>query len=74
MPDQFTWIPFYEETAQKLLAWEGRQTELVTLLNALDSRGLPVTKVQDKDDSGESFLLEEIDPFTFFGAFNRPVT
>jgi 5-methylcytosine-specific restriction enzyme B len=74
MPDHFTWIPFYEEVAQKLLGWEGRQLELVAFLNDLDSKGLPVTKVQDKDEAGQSFLLDEIDPFTFIGAFNRGTT
>jgi hypothetical protein len=74
MPDNFTWIPFYEEAAKKLVAWEERQPELIAFLDGLSGKNLPATKLQDKDEQGRSFLIQEIDPFTFFGAFNRTIT
>jgi 5-methylcytosine-specific restriction enzyme B len=71
---QFSWIPFYEEVANRLVAWEDRQHELISLLKRVSDQGLPVTKLQDQDEQGNKLLLEEIDPFTFVGVFNRGVT
>lgn len=71
---RFSWIPIYEELATKLLDWEGRQGELVLFLEDLRKRGVVVTPMLDRDASGKRFLLTEIDPFTFFGTFNRGVT
>jgi 5-methylcytosine-specific restriction protein B len=73
MPERFTWIPIYGEIAKKLLDWEGRQAELITFLEQLRKDGLKVTPMNDQDDQGARFLLTEIDPFTFFGAFNRGI-
>lgn len=36
--------------------------------------GCPVTPIPDRDDSGNRFLLTEVDPVTFFGVFNRGIT
>jgi 5-methylcytosine-specific restriction enzyme B len=33
-----------------------------------------VTPLEDKDETGRRFRLTEIDPFTFFGTFNRGTT
>ena len=74
MPTQsFTWIPFYQELATKLAGWEKRQGELVAFLEALREEGYVVTPLYDKDQNGARFLLKEIDPFTFFGVFNRGI-
>lgn len=70
---RFSWIPFYEEAAQRLVAWEGRQSELIALLEDLRGRGLKVTPLEDQDEAGSRFTLREIDPFTFIGTFNRAV-
>jgi 5-methylcytosine-specific restriction protein B len=72
-PSGFSWIPFYEETAQRLLAWESRQSELIAFLESLRGRGLKVTPLEDQDETGTRFTLREIDPFTFIGTFNRTV-
>jgi 5-methylcytosine-specific restriction protein B len=69
----FTWIPFYQELAKKLTGWEKRQAELVAFLETLRSEGYVITPLNDKDKDGTRFLLKEIDPFTFFGVFNRGI-
>lgn len=70
---QFTWIPIYHELAQKLVDWQKRQGDLISFLEKLRSEGMTITPLIDKDEKGERFLLKEIDPFTFFGVFNRGI-
>ncbi|HKU52450.1 MAG TPA: hypothetical protein VJQ25_08285, partial [Nitrospira sp.] len=72
--DQFTWIPMYEELARELATWENRQEELVSFLEELRAEGYVITPLYDKDADGARFVLREIDPFTFFGVFNRRIT
>ena len=67
------WIPFYEELADKLAAYRTRQQELIDFLEELRAQGCKVTPIEDKDETGHRFLLKEIDPFTFFGTFNRGI-
>jgi 5-methylcytosine-specific restriction enzyme B len=74
MTNQFTWIPYYKELADRLADWENRQTELISFIQDLRSDGLKVTPLNDQDGQGGTFLLQEIDPFTFFGIFNRQIT
>ncbi len=71
--NQFTWIPIYQELADKLAGWENRQPELISFLEELRTQGFVVTPLNDKDSDGARFLLKEIDPFTFLGVFNRRV-
>ena len=71
MTQSFTWIPFYQELAKKLAGWEKRQGELISFLETLRTEGYVITPLNDKDEDGARFLLKEIDPFTFFGVFNR---
>jgi len=71
--DTFDWIPFYEELADKLVAFRAKQQDLVQFLEKLRADGLKITPLDDKDDTGRRFPLAEIDPFTFFGSFNRGV-
>lgn len=73
MADKFTWIPVYREIAQRLLDWQDRQGELIAFLEQLRSQGLTITPLTDQDAKGARFLLQEIDPFTFFGVFNRGI-
>jgi 5-methylcytosine-specific restriction protein B len=73
MSDQFTWISFYKELAEELIEWQSRQDELTGFLEELRARDFIVTPLMDKDGEGAVFLLEEIDPFTFFGVFNRQI-
>jgi 5-methylcytosine-specific restriction enzyme B len=71
--DRFTWTALYSELATKLANYEDRQSELINLLDEIRKQGHVVTRLKDKDASGNSFPLTEIDPFTFFGSFNRGV-
>src|SRR5215207_2685508 len=71
--NQFTWIPIYQELAQVLAGWESRQEELIAFLEELRSEGYVITPLHDRDTNGARFVLREIDPFTFFGVFNRRI-
>src|SRR6187551_492405 len=73
MIEQFTWIPIYQELASELAKWQDRQGELIAFLEDLRSDGLVITPFNDKDNDGGRFLLKEMDPFTFFGVFNRGI-
>ncbi len=61
--NQFTWISFYEELANKLLTFKNDRSELVTI--AYESGCADYMKA---NDGGK---VKDIDPFTFFGIFNR---
>ena len=69
----FTWISFYQELAKELAGWEKRQEELISFLETLRTEGYVITNLHDKDNNGARLLLKEIDPFTFFGVFNRGI-
>ena len=66
--DTFDWIAFYEELADKLVAFRTKQQELMQFLESLRADGLTITPLGDKDETGHRFLLTEIDPFTCFGS------
>lgn len=69
----FDWVPFYEELADRLAPYRDRQKELIDILENLRAQGLTITPLEDKDASGRRSRLTEIDPFTFFGSFNRGI-
>ena len=52
MADQLTWIPIYEELADKLLDWESRQRELIVFLEEMKRNGNIITSLQDKNKEG----------------------
>lgn len=71
---RFTWVPLYQEIADKLVAYRDRQPELIQLLEDIRAKEIIVTPLNDKaEPSGETFLIKEIDPFTFLGTFNRGI-
>jgi len=49
------------------------QAGLIRFLEGLRANGLGKTPLKDEDRARKRFLLEEIDPFTFFGTFNRGI-
>ena len=65
---KFTWIPFYEEFAKKLLEFKdaAKRPELIEKIKSLNSDwiGFLTAKVSDG-------ILRNIDPFTIFSIFNR---
>lgn len=73
MDRNFTWIPIYEELAGELRKWEKKQQDLISFLEELRLQGFVITPLNDKDVDGARSLLREIDPFTFFGVFNRRI-
>jgi 5-methylcytosine-specific restriction protein B len=73
MVRNFTWVPFFQELARELTRWEKRQQELISFLEDLRTQGFVITPLGDKDGDGRRSLLSEIDPFTFFGVFNRRI-
>lgn len=74
MADTYPWIPFYEEFADTLVGYRDRQSELIAFLKDLQDQGRKITPLNDRDAQGNRFLLKEIDPFTFYGVFNRGTT
>ena len=61
----FSWIPFYMEMADKLLAFKNNRKALVDIIYSLDSQYVSYIHTNDGG------LYPDIDPFTFFGIFNR---
>ena len=61
----FSWIPFYMEMADKLLAFKNNRKALVDIMYSLDSQYVSYIHT---NDGGH---YPDIDPFTFFGIFNR---
>ncbi len=66
----FTWIPYYKEFAQKLTQFQKDRKRLLNLI--YDNRDELLAKYLH-DQGGEGDLLEDIDPFTVFGLFNRGI-
>lgn len=61
----FTWIPFYKEMADKLLAYKDNRSALVGIVYGIDSSLVGYIKAKDGGN------VTDIDPFTVFGIFNR---
>lgn len=72
MSEKFTWIPFYEEMAQKLMEYKdqvdenGNHSILVEKIKSLNSEWTDFLRA--KAVNGE---FADIDPFTIFAIFNR---
>lgn len=63
----FTWIPFYEEFATKLIAYKNNREELLEIIKGC-FEDLPFEypfREQGRED------YDDIDPFTIFGTFNK---
>lgn len=69
----FTWIPIHQEIAHKILEFEHNQLALIALIREMNESIPTGLKLNDKDAAGNRFELQEIDPFTFFANFNRPI-
>ena len=62
----FSWIPFYQELAEKLLKYKDKREDLVQFVYSLGD----CSSFIKKDDGSE---VEDIDPFTAFAVFNRQI-
>ena len=65
---KYTWVPFYEEFARKLLIYKDveKRSDLVAKIKELDVEWIKFIKSPAKDND-----FDDIDPFTIFGIFNR---
>jgi len=72
---KFTWIPFYEEFASKLLRFHNDRAALVAILRRVaETEPLLDYVSHDKFEDGEFAPLIDVDPFTVLGTFNRGLT
>lgn len=64
----FTWVPFYEELAKKLLEYKTNRSELIEIIREVYNEcKMDITKVFRLKDQ------PDIDPFTLFTEFNRSI-
>ena len=64
---KYTWVPFYEELADKLYAFKSNRTELIKRVKeAHQISGIKLPKIEDDNDN-----VPDIDPFTVIALFNR---
>lgn len=66
--NNFTWIPFYTEFADKLQQFKNNRKELLEIVYGLDKEYVGYIK---RDDESQEI---DIDPFTVIGIFNRGIS
>lgn len=65
--ENFEWIDFYSELADKIAPYRSRRSELIKIIEAAYAQmGMRLPKL----DNGEP---TDIDPFTVFGLFNKGI-
>lgn len=65
---KFTWISFYKELSDKLLTYRDRRDDLINkLATVYESIGMSLPKLEADE-------LQDIDPFTVSGLFNKGIT
>lgn len=69
MDEQFTWIPFYMEFADKLKAYSENRSQLINIITSVYNK-LAIS-MPTLEKGGMS--LVDIDPFTVFGLFNKGI-
>lgn len=71
--NQFDWIAFYEEFADKLLAYKDNRQELIEKIKQVyDVTGIKLPTLE-RNENGDNEIVD-IDPFTTFGLFNKGIT
>ncbi len=66
---QFDWVDFYKELAGILRSYKSNRTELISKVRSIyDTTGINLPTLE-KDNQ-----IIDIDPFTFFGLFNKKLT
>ena len=69
--NQFDWVEFYKEFAHKLLEYKNNRQELIEKVNKINifiktiSGAEKTARLEEDDD------IIDIDPFTFYGIFNK---
>ena len=71
--NQFDWIAFYEEFADKLLAYKDNRQELIEKIKQVyEVTGIKLPRLE-RNENGDNEIVD-IDPFTTFGLFNKQIT
>lgn len=66
MSNQFDWVEFYKELAWKLLPYKDNRKELINLVGQIYEMSGVSMPTLDRNNQ-----IIDIDPFTFFGLFNK---
>ena len=67
--NQFDWVDFYKELSNKLLQYKNDRTRLIQkIIRIYEITGSNLPTLE-KDNQ-----IVDIDPFTFFGLFNKKLT
>lgn len=67
--NHFDWVPFYKELAEKILKYKNNRSELITKIREIyEITGINIPTLEIKNK------IVDIDPFTFFGLFNKKIT
>ena len=67
--NQFEWVNFYGELAEKLLTFKAKRDELIDKVKEIyNDTGIKLPTLERNNN------LVDIDPFTFFGLFNKNLT
>ena len=71
--NQFDWIAFYEEFADKLLAYKDNRQRLIEKIKQVyEVTGIKLPTLE-RNENGDNEIVD-IDPFTTFGLFNKGIT
>ena len=71
--NQFDWIAFYEEFADKLLAYKDNRQELIEKIKQVyEVTGIKLPTLE-RNENGDNEIVD-IDPFSTFGLFNKQIT
>lgn len=65
----FSWIPFYEEFATKLLAYKNNRKELLEIIESC----FMDLSLEYPFKRPEKEICDDIDPFTIYGSFNKGI-
>ena len=65
-----SWIPFYEEVADKILGYKNKRGELIAGIHALSENLKIPPALQDQFPDGTTGPLKDICPFTVMGLLN----
>lgn len=71
----FTWVPFYEEFASRLLGFSEDRSGLTDILRSVAAEEPLLNYVShDKFDESTFAPMQDVDPFSVMATFNRGVT
>lgn len=72
--NEFDWVPFYEELADKLLEYKNKRSDLFEIIKNIIPKNDKLNYLDMEDVARWECRNYEIDPFTIFSIFNRLLT